>query len=184
MSLAHLLFMITSCGFSVAPPILFPVHHIYMLSSLKQQIFDKRTIFLLVILFFVAASIIFYSTYRCNNAGFVDPLQQYPFGGKNSHLSDILDGWSLLHFTLFMILGYYFPDKFLFITILGILWEVFEYATSKTTIPQLKWIRGLSLCGSDADKKGGHFYYAKLSDIFMNTSGFLLGRYFATRTKS
>ncbi len=131
---------------------------------------------------FVAATlIIVYSTYRCKYKGFVDPFQGFPFGGQHTVLSSILDGWSFLHFCVFMFFGYMYPDKFLLVTIMGILWELFEWATSNTEIPQLKWIRGLSLCGSDADKKDGHFYYAKLSDIFMNVAGFKVGLLLANK---
>lgn len=40
--------------------------------------------------------------------------------------------WPISHFVLFLILGYMYPNDFVFFTLLGILWELIEFTLSKT----------------------------------------------------
>ena len=120
----------------------------------------------------IAITIILYSKYRCNNEKFVDPLTT---GNK---ICSICDGWSILHFTLFMICGYLFPKEFIFTTLCGILWELLEYLVSNTEYSIFDVLRGISQCKlTDNDTIGEHWFYSKYTDIILNILGFIVGSF-------
>ena len=126
----------------------------------------------------VALIIIIYSWIRCKNKTLRDPLSLHIFGVKNTPISGVLDGWSISHFVLFFLFGLYYPTKINFIIGMGILWELFEYLTSRSNIKILQSIRGISRCNITSDENvNGDWFYAKLSDIFINAFGALLGYY-------
>ena len=130
------------------------------------------------LLIYLAIVIVVYSAIRCNNKQLKDPLSTMPLGGENTVFSDILDGWSLSHFTIFALCGIFFSDYFVFIMIMGISWELFEYLTSNSNmnIPLLSWFRGISKCNAlSQENRDGHWMYAKTSDIFVNMAGFIVG---------
>ncbi len=122
--------------------------------------------------------IIVYSVIKCNNKKLEDPLSTYPIGGKNTYFANILDGWSLSHFFIFMFAGIFYPDYFVIASILGILWELFEYLTSNSGInlSVLSWFKQISKCNAlSKENRDGHWMYAKYSDIYINTFGFYIG---------
>lgn len=120
-----------------------------------------------------ALLIIVYSNYRCKHPDFQDPIQKHPFGKMNGIIGEMSDGWSISHFLFFALLGYKYPSQFRVATLMGLLWEGFEWCTSNTQIKILSKMRGLSLCHSDS---GEHWWYSKYTDIIMNISGFLIGK--------
>ena len=122
--------------------------------------------------------IIVYSWIRCKNKNLKDPLSLHLFGLKNTSLSGVLDGWSISHFILYFLFGLYYPTKINFIIGMGVLWELFEYLTSNSNIKILSNIRGISRCNIGSDENvNGDWFYAKLSDVFVNASGAFLGLY-------
>ena len=71
-----------------------------------------------------------------------------------------MTGHRLGHFVLYIILGFFFPKKFLFFLYVGIVWELIEYTIRRVT--KNKW------WGSDKDH---------IADIFTNIAGFCTGAY-------
>jgi hypothetical protein len=106
-----------------------------------------------------------YGKYRCTHKSFKDPLETQLFLG--------LDGWSATHFCFFFILGYFFPNTFIFSMAVGISWELFEHYYGKE---RPGWLGGYGDCDDLAtDRTEGNWWYGKWTDIVCNTSGFLLG---------
>jgi hypothetical protein len=96
-----------------------------------------------------------------------DPLETKPI------VWDI-DGWSMTHFVLFLFLGYLFPGNFLFVLILGACWEFVEYLVGKNN---KKIMNGIP-CNLFKLKQD-QWWYGKVSDLFINLLGYLVGEYIA-----
>jgi hypothetical protein len=106
-----------------------------------------------------------YGKYRCTHKSFKDPLETQLFLG--------LDGWSATHFCFFFVLGYFFPNTFIFSMAVGISWELFEHYYGKE---RPGWLGGYGDCDDLAtDRTEGNWWYGKWTDIVCNTSGFILG---------
>jgi hypothetical protein len=93
-------------------------------------------------------------------------------GGADSKYADVLDGWSLSHFTFFAVLGLAFPDHMYAAMGYGLLWEGLEFMAQHTDNCLVDWLRGVSLRSNNNSKVGEHYFYAKGTDIIMNLSGF------------
>ena len=81
---------------------------------------------------------------------------------KTTHVNDIffpvyvrVNGWMLIHLFFYMILGFFFPDNFMLILLMGICWEIVE----------IMWGR----------INGSTWWYGGFSDVIMNTIGFTMG---------
>jgi len=124
---------------------------------------------LLLLLVSGAIMIFTYGSYRCKNPDFKDPLET-PIGIGE------LDGWSLTHFLLFIIVGYMFPDKYVMALAIGCGWELFEnyYGENRPG-----WLGGYGDCDKLASGKteDGNWWYGKWTDIVMNTLGIIVGVY-------
>lgn len=106
-----------------------------------------------------------YGKYRCTHKSFKDPLETQLFLG--------LDGWSATHFCFFFVLGYFFPNTFIFSMAVGISWELFEHYYGKE---RPGWLGGYGDCDDLAtDRTEGNWWYGKWTDIVCNSTGFLLG---------
>lgn len=105
-----------------------------------------------------------YGKYRCDNINFKDPFQ------TKLGIWD-LDGWSMLHVGQFLILGFLFPKYFLFIMLLGLIWECMEFYVEYT---KSKIFKGYGQCASDS-KNEEWWWYGKMSDIVCNAVGFGIG---------
>lgn len=125
--------------------------------------------YIFVLFFICIYSIVMYGKYRCLDKSFQDPFQ------KKLNLD--LDGWSLLHFGFFMLVGYMFPNKFYTAMISGILWELFEYWYGKNPPSFLKNIGHCAITDPDLDTDNNEkiWWYGKTSDVIMNTLGFIVG---------
>jgi hypothetical protein len=74
-----------------------------------------------------------------------------------------IDYWHLLHLLLYIIIGLLMPNKYLFIFIISILWEIFEHISFKYIINSCNNI----ICG-------------RIEDIFINIIGYSIGSYLTT----
>jgi len=121
---------------------------------------------ILAICFACAMSIVIYGTIRCKVPGFKDPLA----GSLVPPPWDrFLDGWGISHFFFYMMLGYLYPRYWVFITLLGILWEVIEVSFKDHPFYLSKCSYAL-----DSDKATG-WWYGRWQDIVMNSLGMGLG---------
>lgn len=128
----------------------------------------KYIFFSLLPLFFIFP----YGKFRCTHKNFKDPLETTLFGE--------LDGWSVSHFSWFMLLGYLFPKTFILSTTIGVIWELFEHYYGKE---RPGWLGGYGDCKDLASNKksDGNWWYGKWTDVVCNTFGFLTGQYMKTR---
>lgn len=46
----------------------------------------------------------------------------------NKDKSLLFNGWTLSHLLLYIYIGYKYPDEYLFIFIIGLLWELYEFS--------------------------------------------------------
>lgn len=76
-----------------------------------------------------------------------------------------IDLWSLSHFVLFAILGYYFPCYIPYLLVFAAAWELVEHLTGDPS-----WRREYLGLEVKTD-----FWYAKISDIMVDTFGLLVG---------
>ena len=110
-----------------------------------------------------------YGSYRCNHPEYKDILEKKLGIGE-------LDCWSLVHFTLFTIIGYVTKpySQMIFALGLGVVWELFEhyYGTERPG-----WLGGYGDCKNLASDKedDGNWWYGKWTDIVMNLLGLLFG---------
>lgn len=133
--------------------------------------FDKDTKSILIWCTICVIIIFLYGKYRCDNPDYNDILL------TKLNIGD-LDGWSISHFTFFFILGYLYPQKIKLTVFLGILWEIFEYLYDNY---KPTFLDGFGHCvTTDPKKKNVIWWYGKISDIFVNYSGFVIGSYLKT----
>lgn len=135
---------------------------------------DRNYIKILTIFLSVMVVNILYGFVVINFLNSKDPLQ------TKLNIND-LDGWSMTHFILFLFLGYFFPTYYIFILSIGVLWEVFEYFYGKyqSYIP----INTDSFKNAFARNGPPEWWYAKISDIFMNIAGFVIGAFLSYKFK-
>jgi len=96
------------------------------------------------------------------------PLQGYdPLKTVLIPCTDI-DLWSVMHFGLYAILGYSFPDLSIYFAIIGAVWEAIEDITGDVEARR-------AVINGDIDPKGGSYWYAKYSDISVNIYGLIVG---------
>lgn len=120
----------------------------------------------------VAVALIFsYGFFRSKNPLYIDPLM------LKWNISN-LDGWSLMHFFHFGIIGYRFPSRFFFTQGLGIAWEGFEHFLGEI---RPSWLGGFGDCKENVNVKGNEkWWYGRTSDIVVNTIGFIAGSYLSS----
>jgi hypothetical protein len=110
--------------------------------------------------------IVGYGTFRCHNKGFQDPLT---FAIAPAPFDRYLDGWGISHFTFFAVVAYFYPRQWIFLWILGIIWEVIEYSVKDHPFY-------LSRCQYNlTTDKGEGWWYGRWEDIVMNSLGIALG---------
>ena len=127
---------------------------------------DLNYVKIMISFIFTAASVVVYGKYRCDNNKFKDPLL------LKLNIND-LDGWSLSHIIYFLIMGYWFPNYFYFITGAGIIWEVFE---TYYGIYRPSFLKGFGHCASNMSRQKV-WWYGKITDIICNIAGFYMGVY-------
>ena len=92
-----------------------------------------------------------------------DPLR------KKIGIHTDLDGWSIAHFTLYIILGMLFPNRYLFFFVMSVFWEGMEHETGK---------RDVYFFDKKILNKGQ--MYGKVSDVAVNMAGYILGTYYVS----
>ena len=120
--------------------------------------------------FLICTIIIFlYSRFRCLNLkNYKDPLK------KSFYKKYKLDGWSSTHLIFYLLIGYLYPNTFLLTFIFGVIWELFE---TYIQIYEPTLFKNWGFCETSDGKLKKKWWYGKKSDIFVNTFGFLLGKY-------
>ena len=78
--------------------------------------------------------------------------------------------WKILHFLLFMIVGFLYPQHWKLITILGILWEIYEMLMSKIMHRPYQIARD-----KNGDIEYSGWWSGSFSDILFNSAGLALG---------
>jgi hypothetical protein len=79
----------------------------------------------------------------------------------------IKDYWGLSHIILFFIVTYIYPNRYIFIMLCGILWEIIEYITK---ILNNKFNTKLNL----ENGKKEDWWYGRSEDILYNSIGIIL----------
>jgi hypothetical protein len=80
------------------------------------------------------------------------------------------DIWGIFHFLLYLLLSYYFPSFYILFFFIGIGYELFEYYVGVTD----NEFKKLGPITSDGKQS---WWYGRMSDIFFNTFGILIGLY-------
>lgn len=85
-------------------------------------------------------------------------------------LGNNFSGWAISHFLLYTVLGFFFPQYFLFCMVAGIIWEMIEYLACYFNKSSSNFVRL-----SDADIFYKEWWNGNLMDIVFNFSGFIFG---------
>lgn len=122
---------------------------------------------ILIILFYVALfiHITVLLRYYYDNKEYFD----IDFLSFNKQNSQIFNGWALSHLVLYTILGYYYPNEYLFVFIVGLLWEIYEFSYSYLNI--CKYIYRTLL------KTDKMYIVGNIYDPLINMVGYLFGCY-------
>lgn len=132
---------------------------------------------ILCICFVCVLSIVSYGAYRCTRSDYVDPLTRSSLGGP---WKEYIDGWGVLHFLFFLMLGYLYPrpHTLLFSWALGVAWEALEYS-----MPDRPFY--MAHCKYKPQTSGGGgWWYGRWQDIVNNTLGLLAGCLLAHATRA
>lgn len=131
---------------------------------------------IVLINFVVSFMIAVYGTYRCKTTSYQDPYT-FCLVGKGP-LCNFLDGWGVMHFIYFMLLGYSFPHNLPTVFWMGVLWEAIEsYSRDHPFyLSECKYSIG-------TDKQSG-WWYGRWEDVVMNTLGMLCGYFLYTQRQA
>lgn len=88
------------------------------------------------------------------------------------------DTWSILHTALYFILGYMFPNRYLFFFLAGVLWEAYESYSGKYDI-MLFGYKINKDTDKNSDEAGSEWWYGRALDICVNMFGYIMGTYYA-----
>jgi len=86
------------------------------------------------------------------------------------HINQYIDGWKIVHFTIFLVVGFLFPGTFLLSMTIGIFWEIFE-AWAGYAKPS--FLNGIGNCRHDIT----FWWYGQYLDVLADLFGFLLGKF-------
>lgn len=149
------------------PKIIFYNTIFFLIQILVQQFFmlKYKSCSRQFLFSFYSISILCIFLYQIVKSSFLhtDPLQLIKI-----KYTDI-DGWSLTHFlfNLFLMKKCKSNKKiFVYIILLGILWEIFEEVYGYLVNKTVKYLTG---------RDDGVWWYGKISDIFVNITGNLIG---------
>jgi|LakMenE18May11ns_1017448.scaffolds.fasta_scaffold9473562_1 hypothetical protein len=120
---------------------------------------------LMLIVSVVAILILIYGTVRRCYLNIDDPLMKTLF---NEKYKNYLDGWGLSHVIFYALLTQLYPQYWLSISIIGILWEITEHILRTNIVYMYK-------CHLNPDTNVDEWWYGRWQDIVMNTIGQILG---------
>ena len=135
--------------------------------NVPKDIEKLVTFILLVLLVLIIYSIVIFAS-KSKEGCYKDILNETyidaPLFGETS-----LAWWSVSHFTLFAILGFYFPNRFAYILAIGVIFEAIEEMIRQSR---------LLPAGGDTERKGqyeGEWIRGTFSDIIIDVAGFFVG---------
>ncbi len=120
-----------------------------------------------------AVIIILYGIYRCKNPDFKDPLN-IRMETENKTISNIFNGWAMSHFVFYATLGYFYPQHYIAIFIMGVIWELYEMFLQSE---QPWYVKYIGNCNVGTDQTTSPWWYGQYEDIIVNGTGILLGVY-------
>lgn len=83
--------------------------------------------------------------------------------------------WAFSHLIMYMILGYLLPNHFIILTIVGIVWELFETVVGYLTMPKDIKKEGKRKITGEENIEYMNWWSGSIKDIIFNTIGFLIG---------
>lgn len=129
-------------------------------------------VYILLIFINIAFVILLFSFFKCRKiVGIKYDILTKNYNYTNySFLNEYFDGWGISHFILYAIMVYNFPKNWLFIIIIGIIWEFIEILLSYNTFLNCYLLN----YGRDKYTK---WWYGRYQDIIMNIFGVIFGLY-------
>ena len=113
-----------------------------------------------------------YGKYRCDHIkDHKDVLEFELFKGSKKYQ---IDGWSISHLLFNALIGYLYPKTIVISMILGGLWELTE---TYIGIYKPSIVKGYGFCDTkNKNEEPKVWWYGKKSDIFVNLTGFMIGK--------
>jgi len=106
----------------------------------------------------------------------------------SNKMNQYIDGWVMVHFSIYVVIGLLFPGTFYLSMTIGILWEIFELWAGYA---KPSFLIGIGNCRHDItnnaqkkmlvsnDNKGKdkYWWYGQYEDIIADLLGFIVGKY-------
>jgi hypothetical protein len=83
----------------------------------------------------------------------------------NKAIEAYSDGWAISHVLFYALLGYLYPDRWMYLFVTGVLWEIIESRFEDKPFY-------LSSCKGREKEK---WWYGRYEDIISNTIGMMIG---------
>ena len=106
---------------------------------------------------------------------------------KNNCYRFELWGLQINHLVFYIVIGYFFPNKFYIWQLIGLLWEILEFIPIYYPKIVLPIIGGcvqpdrknnyINILDRWLPHSKEHFWHPKLSDLILNIIGFYIGKY-------
>ena len=122
----------------------------------------KNKVNIAFVLFLISLSVIAWGVIRCM-------IGQDPLQFKIPILD--FDLWSVSHIIVFFIVTYIYPKEWLFIYIMGVSWELFEYWCGAANPDNIKFLFGNCKLMELSDKYDSNWWYGKKTDLIANAIG-------------
>ena len=137
------------------------------------MILNNKKLKILYFLFIVCIILHLFSFIRCTFLKFGINIDFLSYNKQNNL---ILNGWATSHFILYLIVGYLYPNEYLYVFSLGIIWEIYEYLFAKDKI----FISNIYkfLCG---EKDGIMQMVYNKYDPLINLVGYIIGNFLSKR---
>ena len=129
-----------------------------------------------ILLILCISSILAYGHYRCKKINTKNKKFFILEGNPIFKLGNfVFDKWSISHICFFAILGFFYPNSFYISMILGVIWEIVEFALSYY---EPKWFFDnwrFGGCPNDENSSINEWWFFRWNDILMNCIGFFIG---------
>ena len=145
-------------------------YHLLYIMNTYSKIF-LLSIFVILLIFLYQLMMIYLEIPLSN-----DPLQYKLFNNINN-----INGWSITHFIVFTLAGYYGHKHIFLLMLIGILWELTEILLSFITKISFADINIKMLLKNkrkiDNNSKNFNWWYGRYEDIIVNFIGLMTGKY-------